>query len=113
MYTANPCPPPTSVMVSAVLTSANATFDLFCLPTGVISCLYNITTLFLDPRGVALATNTGTLTDDEVNSMTVVLYPGDLRNGISEFDTGVVINVTMELVGSDESDTNTAMVPGG
>lgn len=104
------CPNPQNVNVSLNSANVTVTWDLPLAP--FVTCMYNYTVMFTVGSIELVEATTQLLTDEEITDCHLEIPPNTLRSGLTMFEPGVTVVVTVSLVDGDSS-TGSLNIPGG
>ena len=107
------CPDPDCLFINPLVTSIEVDFGLRCIPEESMQCRYNYTVDYLDPEeDNLLASETRGLTRMEINNTVFNIYPSSLRDGLDEFENGVIVVITVSLIDGGDITRNTSISGG-
>ena len=107
------CPDPDCLSITPLMKSIEVDFGLRCIPEESLQCRYNYTVDYFDPEeDNLLASETRGLTRMEINSTVFLIYPSSLRDGLLEFENGVIVVIIVSLIDGGDITQNTT-IPGG
>ena len=107
------CPDPDCLFINPSNASIEVDFGLRCIPEESMGCRYNYSVDYFDPEeDNLLASETRGLTLMEINNTVFFIYPSSLRDGLNEFESGVIVVVIVSLIDGGDISQNTS-IPGG